>query len=78
MKQKTLFVFAVLVFIIPFLGIPESWKTLLFVCLSFGIAYTAYSNEIKMFFTPQIHHDQAAAEAFSKKPEATISTSETA
>jgi len=64
MKQKTLLAIAFAILILPFLGIPESWKTVLFTLLSLILAYTASSREIKFFFMPRLHHDNIAADAF--------------
>lgn len=53
MKQRTILTLAFLVLITPFLGLPQSWKTVLAVIFALGIGYCAYALEIKRFFTPE-------------------------
>jgi hypothetical protein len=50
---------------VAFAGIPEAWKQILLIITALAIGYTAYSEEVKVFFMPRINHDAVAADAFS-------------
>jgi hypothetical protein len=46
-KEKTLFIIAIWVAILPYLGFYESWRKLLFIITAVGIFYLAYLFNIE-------------------------------
>lgn len=51
MKKKAILTLSLVVILLPFLGLPDSWKTVLFVILGLAIAAMAYRDEIMSFFS---------------------------
>jgi hypothetical protein len=41
-KEKTLFIIGLWVIVLPFLGFPGSWKTILFVLTGLALVYLSY------------------------------------
>lgn len=41
-KERTLLILGVWVAILPYLGFPNSWREILFVCTGFSLVYLAY------------------------------------
>jgi len=55
--KKTFIILGIIIAIVPFLGIPYSWKTFLFVVIGLGIAITAFfiGKDLKKFLGLEKH-----------------------
>lgn len=51
MKKKSVLIFSIIVFIMPFLGFPSSWKTIFFMLLALAIVFATYREGIIAFFS---------------------------
>lgn len=59
-KEKTLFIIGLWIIILPFLGIPKTGKTILFLITGLAIIYLAYLFylEIKVRLSKDINHSK--------------------
>lgn len=49
-KETLVFIFGILLLIVPFLGVPEQWRQFTIVAIGVGMVFIGYSLRRKAFF----------------------------